>query len=63
MLGPSFKLVTSIICLNWALKWQNALDICVVKMIFILCCNILVHTMKLLGVVIVRSFLYLDSAS
>ncbi len=52
MLGASCKLVTSRICLNWALERQNALDICVIKMIFVLCFNILLHAMRLLGVVI-----------
>ncbi len=42
-------------------RTQNALDICVVKMIFILCFNIFLHAMNLIKVVIVCSFQYLGS--
>ncbi len=59
MLGASCKLLTSRIC--W--KWQNAMDICVVKMIFVLCCNVLLHAMKLFAMVIICNFQYLDNVS
>jgi len=56
MLGASCRLVTSRIWLNWASKRQNALDICVVIMILVLCFNVFLHTMKFLGVAIVCNF-------
>jgi hypothetical protein len=53
MLGVSCRLITSKIILDWALKRQNALDICVVKMIIVLYFNVLLRAMKSLGVVII----------
>jgi hypothetical protein len=52
MFSASCKPVTLKIHLDWALKQRSALDICVIKMIFVLCFNILLHAMRLLGVVI-----------
>jgi hypothetical protein len=51
--NASCKLVTLKIHLNWVLKQWSALDICVVKMIFVLYFTVLLHTMRLLGVVII----------
>jgi hypothetical protein len=44
-------------------RTQNALDICVVKMILVLCFNIFLHAMNLIGVAIVYNFKYLGSIS
>jgi hypothetical protein len=59
MFGASCKPVTSKICL----ERQNVMDICVIKLIFVLCCSILLHAMKLFGVAIVHYFQYLDNVS
>jgi hypothetical protein len=61
MFGVSCKPVTLIICLDWASKWRNALDICVVRIIIVLYFNIFWCTMKLLGVAIVHNFQNLSS--
>jgi hypothetical protein len=63
MFGASCKLVTSKICLDWVSEWPNALDICVVEMIFVLCFNVLMNAMKLTEVAIVHSYQYLGSVS
>jgi hypothetical protein len=63
MFGASYKLVTSRICLDWVSEWQNALDICVVKMIIIFYFNVLLRTMKLVVVAIVPNYQYLGSVS
>jgi hypothetical protein len=42
--------------LDWALERQNALDISIVKMIIVLCFNILLCVMKLVGVAIIPSY-------
>jgi hypothetical protein len=56
MFGASCRQVTSRIHLVWALKRQNALVIYVVKMIIILCFNILLLVMKLFGMAIIPNF-------
>jgi hypothetical protein len=61
MFGTSCTLVTKRNCLDWILEWQNALEICVVRMIFVLCLNVHLCTMKFLGVGIVCNFRYLGS--
>jgi hypothetical protein len=48
--------MTSIIHLVWALEQRNVLVIYVVKMIIVLCSNILLLAMKLFGVAIIPSF-------
>jgi hypothetical protein len=63
MLGASCKPITSIIHLDWASEWGNALDICVVRMIIVLCFNVLMCTMKLVGLAIVPIYQYLGSIS
>jgi hypothetical protein len=60
----TFKASTCIGVLDdWALKWWNALDIRVVKMIVIFYFNIFMCSMKLLGVAIVYNFQNLGSVS
>jgi hypothetical protein len=56
MLGASCRTITLKIHLDWASKQQNALDICVVKMILILYFNVLLCIMKFFGVGIVCNF-------
>jgi hypothetical protein len=56
MLGASCRPETSRMHLDWDSEQPNSLDICVVRMILLLCCNVLLHTMKLDGVVIVPSY-------
>jgi hypothetical protein len=63
MLGASCRLVTSRINLDWTLERRNALDICVVRMIIILCFNIILCAMKLVGVAIVPNYQYLGNVS
>jgi hypothetical protein len=53
MLGADYRPVTLKIPLDWVSKQQNALDICVVKMILILYFSIFMCAMKFLGVGIV----------
>ncbi len=61
LFGVSYKLITSRIRLDWALERWNVLDICVVKMILVLCFNVLLCTMKLLRVAIICNFQYLGN--
>lgn len=63
MFGASCKQMTSIIHLVWALEQWNALVIYVVEMIFVLCSNIRLLTMKLFGVAIIPSFQNLGTVS
>jgi len=56
MFGASCRLVTLRKCLDWALEQLNALDICLVRMIVVLCFNVLLHTIKLVGVAIIPSY-------
>jgi hypothetical protein len=56
MLGVSCKPVTLQMCLDSPLEQRNALDIYVVRMIFVLYFNILLCTMKLVKVAIVLSY-------
>jgi len=56
MLGASCRPVTSRMRLDWASEQPNAFDICVVRMILLLCFNVLLCTMKLDGVAIVHSY-------
>jgi hypothetical protein len=55
MLNASCRPITLKIHLNYTLQRQNALDICVVRMIIVLCFSILLCTMKFLGMGIVPS--------
>jgi hypothetical protein len=56
MLGASCRPITSRICLDWASKQQNALDIYVVRMIIVLYFNVFLCPTKFIGVAIVCSF-------
>jgi hypothetical protein len=63
MFGASYKRVTLRIHLGWALRRQKALDICDVKMILVLCFNVLLHAMKFLGMGIIHNFQYPGNVS
>jgi hypothetical protein len=63
MLGASCRLITLKFHLDWASKWWNALDICVVRMIIIFYFNVLLCAMKFLSIGIVRNFWFLGNVS
>ncbi len=56
MFGASYRQATSRIHLVWALKQWNVLVIYVVRMIIVLCFNILLLAMKLFGVANIPNF-------
>jgi hypothetical protein len=63
MFGASCRPITLWIHLGWASERQNALDICDVKMIIVLCFSIILGAMKFLGMGIVYNFRYPSSVS
>jgi hypothetical protein len=61
MLGARYRPITLKIRLGWALEQQNALDICVVRRIFVLYFSVFLQVMKFLKVVIVCNLQYMGS--